>query len=121
LTGVQRLAAQLHELVLLAAGLAIHDPVIDVGLAHPAPHRLDRDVEIGSDLGLAQVAVAGDSNDVTLEFGRDFFGTTDVLAVDLDPQKRLSTRPAAIPMDVTRGRLAPCCYAEFACQWILLT
>src|SRR3712207_9288601 len=61
------LPAQLHELVLLGAGLPVDDAVVDVGLAHPAAHRLDRDVEVGSDLGLAQVTAAGDPDDVTLE------------------------------------------------------
>src|SRR5215510_4386437 len=39
-----RLASQLHQLRLLRAGQPVADPVVDISLAHPAVHRLDRDV-----------------------------------------------------------------------------
>jgi hypothetical protein len=49
-------------------------------LAHPATHRLHADVEVSSDLGLAQVTPAGESDDVTLERGRELLGHSDMLS-----------------------------------------
>ncbi len=64
-------AAQVHQFVLVAAGSAVHNTVVDVGLLAPAAHRLHRDVEVSSDLGMAQIPSAGDPDDVTLELGRE--------------------------------------------------
>jgi hypothetical protein len=55
---------------------------------HPAPHRLHGNVEVGSDLGVAQIAPASDPDDVTLELGWDFFGTLTSFLQDLVPQMK---------------------------------
>jgi len=62
--------AQPRDLGLLALGQAVFDTVIDVGLAHPATHRLGRDVEVGRDLVDRQVTTTGDGDDVALELRR---------------------------------------------------
>jgi len=56
----------MDQLGLLGAGLALHDAVVDVGLADPAAHRLDRDVEVVSNLSVVRVTPAGDPHHVTL-------------------------------------------------------
>src|SRR5690606_7059940 len=86
--------AQLDQLVLLAGGLAVHDPVVDVGLAHPSPHRLHGDVEVGSDLGVRQIAAASDPHDVTLELRRELLGHSDILPAGPRPTDGVSTSPA---------------------------
>jgi hypothetical protein len=91
------LPAELDELALLGAGPAIDNAVSDVGLAHPAAHRLDRDVEVGSDLGLAQLTAADNPDEVTLELRRQLLGHSDFLPARQDPAERVSTDGAAVP------------------------
>src|SRR3712207_6277064 len=101
------LPAQLHELVLLGAGLPVDDAVVDVGLAHPAAHRLHRDVEVGGDLGLTQVTAAGDPDDVTLELRRELLGHSDILSAGPRPTEAVSTQAAAVPSDAVGERGGP--------------
>lgn len=56
------------------------------GLADPAAHRLDADVEVGRDLGVRQVATAGHAHDITLELLRELLGHGDILPAGLRPQ-----------------------------------
>src|SRR5581483_6453 len=44
------LAAEPHHFLLLGRGHTVLDAIVDVGLAHPAPHRLRRHIKIGGDL-----------------------------------------------------------------------
>src|SRR5690606_31345123 len=98
------LAAQLDQLVLLAGGLAVHDTVVDVGLAHPAPHRLGGDTEVGGDLGVRQIATAGDPHDITLELRRKLLGHSDILPAGPRPTDGVSTSPAAVPHSTFRNQ-----------------
>ena len=73
----------------------------DVGLAAPAPHRLDRDVEVSRDLDLAQVAAASDPHDVTLELLGTAWAQRHPPAGPR-PAEEVWTEPAAGPS--SRGR-----------------
>jgi hypothetical protein len=75
----------------------ITDAVVDVGLADPAPHRLHRNVEVGSDLRVGQIAPASDSDHVTLELRRELLGHRNILPTRLHRAKAMSTDPAADP------------------------
>lgn len=81
-----RVAAQLHERALLAAGLAVHDSVVDVSLLQPATHRLLRDTEVDSDLGPAQAARRAARTTSRLELGGNFPGTLTSFLQNLVPQ-----------------------------------
>jgi len=80
--------AQLHELVLFGAGLPIDDAVVDVSLTDPTPHRLHGDVEVSSDLGLAQVTRRATRTTSRLKSGGNLFGTATSSLRDLVTQKR---------------------------------
>ncbi len=73
-----------------------------VGLAHPAANRLHRNVEVGSDLGLAQITAAGHTDDVTLELGRELLRHSDILPARRRPTDGVSTSPAAVPLSADR-------------------
>lgn len=57
------------------------------GLAYPTPQRLQRDVEVGTDRGLAQVAAVGRCGRGTLDLGRG----------DRDARPKAVTGPPAAP------------------------
>lgn len=50
---------------------AVLGPLVDVGLAHPAPEGLFGDPEVDGDLSDAQIIPTSSSDDVTLEFWSD--------------------------------------------------
>jgi hypothetical protein len=56
------------------------------GLAHPAAHGFARDVEVGSDRGLAQVTAAGDPDNVTLKLRRNCLNSETSSLRDKIPQ-----------------------------------
>jgi hypothetical protein len=86
-------AAQLDQLGGLGAALPVDHPVVDLGLAY----RLDRGVEVSSDLDLAQVTLAGDPHHVTLQLGWEPLGHSDNLPAGPRPTEAVSTRPLAVP------------------------
>ena len=54
------LATQPGQLVLLQSRESVFDVIVDVGLAHPPGHRLDRYIEIVGDVSEGQTTAIGD-------------------------------------------------------------
>ena len=109
--GMTYTARQLLEAMLLVSGNdaantlatmlggreAVLDAVVDVGLAHPAAHRLDRHTEIGGHLREGQVPSAGDRDHISLELGRELLGHRNILPARHRRAETMSTEPASDP------------------------
>jgi hypothetical protein len=93
----QQLQEQQASVALRIAKPDDFDTVIDVGLAHPATHRLGRDVEVGRDLVDRQVTRTSDSDDVALELRRELPRREDILSEGPRPSQEMSARAAASP------------------------
>ena len=65
--------------VLLRRRETVADVVVDVGLLAQAANGLDREPEVGGDLGLGQITTAGNSDDVTQKLRRERLGRGDIL------------------------------------------
>lgn len=98
--------AQLHDLGLLARGQAVFDTVIGVGLAHPATHRLGRDVEVGRDLVDRQVTATVTAS--RLNSGGNFLGAKTSSCKGPRPSQEMSTRAAASPRPAAGLAFVPC-------------
>ena len=92
--------AQLNQLGLLRTGPALPNPVIDLGLTHPATHRLLGDTKVDRDLRHRQITPTGNRGHVLLELRRVLLRHSDILPEDPRPSKAMSTQPAADPFDV---------------------
>ena len=92
---------------LLGAGLSIDNAVINAGLAHPVARRLDRDVDVGSDVGVAQDRRGEQQGDVTLNSCGNFPGTPTSSPRDEIPQNERprTARPHAGWVARNRSRI----------------
>jgi RNase adaptor protein for sRNA GlmZ degradation len=71
--------------------------IIDVGLAHPAPHRLRRNIEISRDLVDRQITATGDRDHVTLELRREPLGHRNILRARRSSHMGCQPNPRQIP------------------------
>ena len=91
------LSTQLDQLGLLGGGQTIADSVVDVGLGHPAAHRVLGHAEVDRNLRDRQITSPSDRDHVTLELIGELLGHRDILPARHRRAHRMSTEPTADP------------------------
>lgn len=90
-------AAELDQIGLLRHGEVVLDAAVDVGLADPPAHRLDRHIEVSGHLRHGQVTPAGHRDDLPLNSAGTVLGTATSFPPGSPGRKRCQPNPRQTP------------------------